>query len=532
MSFTSVTPAATISFEDIVTMNIQLNKWTSQQIVLARSRFKKGLSREDIQTLDLNGFLSVFPSLSRLPKRIANSAFRLFDKNSSNDIDFKEFCYTLSPLIHGDLEEKHNFAFNLFDIEQKSGISLKDLKCALNSFEVLNKNTSVKEILEQDLVKLAKEAESLIGERNLLPMEDFVHIMEERVPLESVIELFEVIPSPAKEYKIINELITEGFTNESQQQCHIISCKWWNMWLNFVKNESPKTSNSIHSRPGSEPSVSLNMSNLSPRRSDTNKIIFIKNNLERPGEIDNTDIEGSIKETLKDGLRYLNDYKYIPNSAWERLHEWYGGGPKFERILITTPEGKRIVELYPLVLYTKVANGVSNYPYLGFVISKTHTIEQAISIIKKKFCSSEKEARLWYRYNVVGSVWKLVNDPKKTIDELSLNHGDKLILELKTSKGWALDNVTKEELEWEASERLDIYCQRSGTWKEGVIKENKKTEIVVELEEGEILTLEKTSPYVAPYRKHTVHTIQNVVTPDIRKKLDNEFKQLKNLGNT
>lgn len=534
----AVAPASAISFEDILAMNIQLDKWTYQQIVLARSRFMAGLSKRNPHTLDLAGFRSVFPSLARLPEHVAVAAFRLFDKDSSNDIDLKEFCYTLSPLVYGSLEEQQNFAYSLFEIDQNSKVDLKGLKLALASFEAIRQNISAKELPDQELSTLSKEAEKMMGEKKLLSMEEFVDILESRISLESLMEIFEVIPSPANEYKAINELMIKDFTDKPQQPCHIISYKWWNMWLNFAKkgyelqNSGTKGSQGTLSRSESVPNVSHNIDSAGPKRIDTGKRVLQKSELERPGEIDNTDIEGTIKGTLKDGLRYLNDYTYIPKNAWEHLYEWYGGGPEFERVLIAAAEGKRAVELYPPILYAKVANETSTYSYVPFVISKTSTIEQAIRIIKAKFCKSKEESRLWYRFNVVNSVWELADDPSKTIDEYGLNHGDKLILELKTIAGWARDKIPKEDLQWEPGERLDIYCQRTEMWKEGTIMENRKSEIVVQLEKYNMLTVQKTSSLVAPYRKHTVHSIQNVVTPDVRKKLDNEFKPLSNLGNT
>ncbi|MDR3547952.1 MAG: hypothetical protein P4M11_06775 [Candidatus Pacebacteria bacterium] len=42
----------------------------------------------------------------------------------------------------------------------------------------------------------------------------------------------------------------------------------------------------------------------------------------------------------------------------------------------------------------------------------------------------------------------------------------------------------------------------------------------------------KNSSSLAPYRTHTIHSIQSILTPDIRQKLVKEFKPLANLGNT
>jgi hypothetical protein len=69
-------------------------------------------------------------------------------------------------------------------------------------------------------------------------------------------------------------------------------------------------------------------------------------------------------------------------------------------------------------------------------------------------------------------------------------------------------------------------------WKEGVITENKLKHFTITVDKEEKVYAAKNSPIIAPYRTHTVHSIQSVLTPENKLKLVKEFKPLTNLGNT
>ena len=77
---------------------------------------------------------------------------------------------------------------------------------------------------------------------------------------------------------------------------------------------------------------------------------------EKPGEIDNSDIEGEIKGQLRKDLRSQIEFVILPASVWHQLVSWYGGGPVFERQVHITKSGQPRMELYPLLLHVRLSS--------------------------------------------------------------------------------------------------------------------------------------------------------------------------------
>ncbi|MDR3547951.1 MAG: DUSP domain-containing protein [Candidatus Pacebacteria bacterium] len=124
----------------------------------------------------------------------------------------------------------------------------------------------------------------------------------------------------------------------------------------------------------------------------------------------------------------------IPNEAWKCFCEWYGGGPEFERMVITGSDGKTTVELYPPVLYGMLAddNGLpaKDECIMSTVVSRKYAMGKVFETMKTNFGKLAAECRLWYRY-MAKSNWTLVTNMDSTVEELGLASGDKLILETK-----------------------------------------------------------------------------------------------------
>ena len=513
-------------------MDIQLNKWNSRQILIARARFKKGLTNESPFVLNPQGFLQVFPSLSSFPDKVIHSAFVLFDNDSSGDIDFKEFCYILTIIIHGSMANQENFVFNLFDIDKDGFISLEELSLALESFNIIKERSQ--------LADSTSKAKEILNEKKSLNEEEFIQELTKHVKLKQILELFEVIPSVSSEYRIITEIMKKA-ENEKQKTCHILSYKWWNIWYNYVKKDK-EIKGSVFISIAKE-DFWLKTPDMIVMNSDRNsKVDYLNskeidgdynNDTERPGEIDNTNLEGPIKGTLKDDLMLRRDYISIPNEAWKRFIEWYGGGPEFERVILRNGEGKIIIELYPIVLYVVPTgdNGMPIQSYVPLIVSKTLTMREVSKLMKLKFNKMNTECRIWYRLMIQGTQWEMVKNIEKTVKNIGLNNGDKLILESKCGSTWPRDNLKKDELQWEVKDKIDIYSESKKTWEEGIVVENKPGYLCITTSGG-TFKVTNNSSIIAPYRTHTVHSIQSTLTPDILGRLVKEFKPLHNLGNT
>ena len=159
-------------------------------------------------------------------------------------------------------------------------------------------------------------------------------------------------------------------------------------------------------------------------------------------------------------------------------------------------------------------------------------MEKVKAMIKAKFNKENVDCRLWYRYMLPTSKWEIILDLKKTVDEFKLGCGDKFLLEVRTNFGWPRDNIPKDEPQWEVGDKVDVFIEKTNSWKEGIIQDNLATNFKIKIENDNVIPIEKNSSIIAPYRTHTMHNIQIIMTTDVKTKLLKEFKPLVNLGNT
>ena len=87
---------------------------------------------------------------------------------------------------------------------------------------------------------------------------------------------------------------------------------------------------------------------------------LLLNPIERPTEIDNSDIEGEHPGQLKPNLMLHRDFIMLPEAAWLCLQSWYGGGPVFPRKVIINNMIPTL-ELYPPLINSVLA-GTDGHP--------------------------------------------------------------------------------------------------------------------------------------------------------------------------
>ena len=64
---------------------------------------------------------------------MAESAFKLFDRNKTGVIDFREFCCGLSIISLSGTSEKIRFVFDLFDLDRDGYLNKSELRTLLET---------------------------------------------------------------------------------------------------------------------------------------------------------------------------------------------------------------------------------------------------------------------------------------------------------------------------------------------------------------------------------------------------------------
>ncbi|KAH7513638.1 hypothetical protein FEM48_Zijuj11G0002100 [Ziziphus jujuba var. spinosa] len=148
---------------------------------------------------------------------------------------------------------------------------------------------------------------------------------------------------PEEENRIITELTNQSDANMKEGNLYyVISNRWFLSWQRYATQGVTEylTEEQLRS-PGTQ-----EMSVHPPKR------------VERPGQIDNSDIvlgvngregdEPELRRMLEEG----QDYVLVSQEVWEKLFDWYKGGPTLPRKLISQGVLHKnfIVEVYPLCL--------------------------------------------------------------------------------------------------------------------------------------------------------------------------------------
>ncbi|KAE9619095.1 hypothetical protein Lal_00046907 [Lupinus albus] len=221
---------------------------------------------------------------------------------------------------------------------------------------------------------------------------------------------------PEEENRIVSELLKESELNLKEGNlCFVISNRWFSSWQIYagpcigIFSTDEQSSNSQHAN-------------------DVHSEIAA-----RPGPIDNSDIistENNCNDNSLDIRRALEegtDYVLVPQEVWERLLEWYKGGPALPRRLISQGVGQKqySVEVYPLSL--KVTDSRDNSKSI-VKLSKKATLSELYELVCKIKGVEQKKAHIWDYFNSEKSTLLTVSD--QTLEDANLTMDQDILLEV------------------------------------------------------------------------------------------------------
>ncbi|KAK8685100.1 hypothetical protein V6N13_041109 [Hibiscus sabdariffa] len=221
--------------------------------------------------------------------------------------------------------------------------------------------------------------------------------------------------TPEEQKRIVSELKNESERNLKEGNLYfVISSSWFRRWERYV---------------GIEADGNLNQSSDSRLLNVTSLMVA-----EMPGPIDNSDIvrNGSDCDCKEDEIQLRTmlmegqDYVLVPQKVWEKLHEWYKGGPALPRKMILQGVYHRNfdVEVYPLCL--KLIDSRDESQSVIWLSRKA-----SVSELFQKVCAlrgiEQDKVRIWDYFNKRKHAQLFASN--KSLEESNLQMDQDILLE-------------------------------------------------------------------------------------------------------
>ena len=476
--------------KNYVENNDILDRWTEPQVRLLRRKFNQwksdsGLTRE--------GFFKLFPGLSTLPSEISVSVFHRFTPSTEAAINFRDFCVALSKALIGNKDEKSEFLFRIFDLDEDGKLNPSEVNGMLTTCAKALRPLSL-----EVPVNIQLHSKRLHELAPRITPEVFTDWAKRNLELSEFLSLFEIVPSPLSERKIIQTAQKDLEPLKYGQGVFLLSTKWWEVWKKYVAYDRPVI-DQIEESVGE-------FSNVRPANRQTTVIVG-----DKPVEIDNSGlVEPANKLVLRRGLRAKQDFVVLSEDAWGELYSWYGGGPELRRV-VHREGGLLAVELYPLVanVYLADAQGkVRRDSAKLMLISDTLTADEIRESAQTTFkLPANTQFRFWLRSGVD---WTLLNLQDNSFQGLSYQI-ELLIERANLDHGrleWPKDKISSgHERDWkdfQIGDKLNI--QRAPSlWTEATVTEVTATDVQVMLnrENNRMARVPRNSEDMAPLGSKT-----------------------------
>ncbi|XP_022929032.1 ubiquitin carboxyl-terminal hydrolase 9-like isoform X1 [Cucurbita moschata] len=237
---------------------------------------------------------------------------------------------------------------------------------------------------------------------------------------------------PDVENRIVTDLGKESESNLQEGNLYyVVSNRWFRRWQLYVGQPTEEFSSKDHS-------------------SDSQHCNMVPSNVvERPGPIDNSDIvvNGSDSENndleLKRFLEERRDYVLVPSAVWEKLYDWYKGGPPLPRKLISQGVTQKnfFVEVYLLCL--KLIDSRDGSECIIRLSKKATVFDLREKVFALKGIKQEKQACIWDYFNQHKQ--SVLDATSQTLEELNLQMDQHILLEVDGPTQTGMD-ATRNEL--------------------------------------------------------------------------------------
>ncbi|KAL1802822.1 hypothetical protein ACET3Z_031469 [Daucus carota] len=230
-----------------------------------------------------------------------------------------------------------------------------------------------------------------------------------------------------QERQIIHDLTLKSQSNKPGNLFFLISNRWFTEWKKYAGFGAYPYDEVLP-----EPHIS------------------ISNAADRPGPIDNCNIvaNGSNCEgedlQLLDNLEEQRDYVVVSQDVWEKLFDWYKGGPVIPRKMISVGVRQElVVEVYPLCLKLIDAGDKSESTIRISKKASLHELYERVGSLKE---TEPGKVRIWDYFNNLKHT--LLEDSTKTLEESNLQMNQCILLERQVDgilpTGFGMDSTGNE----------------------------------------------------------------------------------------
>lgn len=163
---------------------------------------------------------------------------------------------------------------------------------------------------------------------------------------------------------------------------------------------------------------------------------LLPNSANRPGSIDNSDIiigevdsggdDPQLLRTLEEG----RDYVLVPQEVWEKLSEWYKGGPALPRKMISVGDAKQLsVEVFPLCLNLF---DTRDKTHKVVRLSKKASLHELYSIVCRLKGIAPEKAHIWDYFDKMKHTELVPSN--QTLEDSNLQMDQDILLEVQPER--------------------------------------------------------------------------------------------------